>query len=322
MTNNAIEILLTPHELREALRQDARAGLSAKAKWLPPKYFYDDHGSVLFEAITRLPEYYPTRTEHTILADFADEMAKASGAETLVELGSGSSMKTRLLLDALSRTGNLTTYIPVDVSLGALQDAAAALAHDYPGLEVLPVVADFDRHLSQLPAHGLRLFALLGSTIGNYPPSERQVFLTKIAAAMHSGEALLLGLDLVKAPDRLIAAYNDSAHVTAAFNRNVINVLNRELDGDLPVEAFTHRALWDAKNEWIEMRLQALRPISARLRVIDLDVNFETGEEVRTEISAKFTHARIETDLGAGGLHLEDWWTDPASDFAVLLARK
>lgn len=322
MTDNTIEILLSPDDLHEALHADARTGLSAQEKWLPPKYFYDERGSALFEAITELAEYYPTRTEHAILSDYADQMAKAAGADSLVELGSGSSTKTRLLLDALTRTDRLAAYVPVDVSVAALEDAAAALRSDYPSLQITPVVADFDQHLSQLPGTGLRLFALLGSTIGNYPPVERQTFLSKLASAMHSGESLLLGVDLVKEPARLVAAYNDSAGVTAAFNLNVINVLNRELDGDLPGEAFTHRALWDPVNEWIEMRLQARRPISAHLRAIDLLVNFEEGEEVRTEISAKFTRTRIEGDLRASGLALEEWWSDPADDFAVLLARK
>lgn len=318
----AIEVLLTPETLHESLRHDARTGLSAPAKWLPPKYFYDDRGSVLFEEITQLPEYYPTRTEHAILQDFSDEMAKASGAGTLIELGAGSSVKTRLLLDALTHTGRLTSYVPVDVSLGALQDAAAPLQLRYPQISVRPVVADFDQHLHQLPSDGLRLFALLGSTIGNYAPTQRRAFLTNLAMAMHPGEALLLGVDLVKAPERLIAAYNDSAGVTAAFNRNVIEVINRELDGDLPADAFAHHALWDPENEWIEMRLRATRPISSHLRAIDLPVQFEVSEEVRTEISAKFTRPGIESDLGASGLFVEEWWSDHAADFAVLLARK
>lgn len=317
-----VQILLTPDELHEGLRADALAGLSAPAKWLPPKYFYDEHGSTLFEAITRLPEYYPTRTERAILGDFAEEMAKASGAEALVELGSGSSTKTRLLLDALGGTGRLNSYVPVDVSPTALESAAALLRRHYPDLHVRPVVADFDRHLAQLPNPGRRLFALLGGTIGNYQPAQRQASLRNLAAVMTSGETFLLGLDLVKDPTRLVAAYDDSAGVTAAFNRNVLNVLNRELDGDFSPLDFVHRAVWNSEHEWIEMRLRATRPVSAHLRAIDLAVSLDADEEIRTEISAKFTRARISADLAASGLLLEEWWTDEANDFAVLLARK
>lgn len=318
-----LDLLLRPQDLHDALEYDARTGLTATPKWLPPKYFYDDRGSALFEEITRLDEYYPTRTEHAILTEHADEIARAAGAEALVELGSGSSEKTRLLLDAmLGQQSRLAAYIPVDVSAGALRAAMAVLRQDYPELELHGAVADFDRDLDKLPAPGTRLIALLGSTIGNYPAGPRQVFLAAVAASMKPGESLLLGLDLVKDPTRLIAAYDDAAHVTAEFNRNVLRVLDRELDGDLDPTDFDHVAVWDPDNEQIEMRLRARRDLTAHLRALGLDIGFAAGEELRTEISAKFRRARIEHELTDAGLELEQWWTDPAGDFALLLARR
>lgn len=318
----SLDALLTPQDLRAALESDARAGLTATPKWLPPKYFYDDRGSRLFEEITRLPEYYPTRTEHAILSAYADDIAAAAGAEVLLELGSGSSQKTRLLLDAMARRAELAAYVPVDVSAGALRDAMVALRADYPHLPLHGAVADFDRHLGALPAPGRRLWVLLGSTIGNYPTAERRTFLSGLADAMRPGEALLLGVDLVKDPERLVAAYDDAAGVTAAFNRNVIAVLDRELDGDLDPEDFVHVALWDAENEWIEMRLRAVRPVSARLAALDLPVELARDDEIRTEISAKFRRERIEPELAEVGLTVEQWWTDPMVDFGLLLARR
>jgi len=315
-------VLLSPHDLRVALETDARTGLTATPKWLPPKYFYDDRGSRLFEEITRLPEYYPTRTEHAILTAYADEIVAAANAEVLLELGSGSSAKTRLLLDAMGRRGTLTAYVPVDVSAGALRDAMTGLRADYRDLPLEGAVADFDRHLGKLPAPGRRLWALLGGTIGNYPPAQRLRFLTDLARAIRPGEALLLGIDLVKDPDRLVAAYDDASGITAAFNRNVIAVLDRELDGDLDPDDFTHVARWDPENEWIEMRLRAGRPVSARLAALDLPVVFDRDEEIRTEISAKFRRDRIVPELASVGLDVERWWSDPEGDFAVLLARR
>jgi L-histidine N-alpha-methyltransferase len=317
-----LDVLLTPADLRAALERDARTGLSATPKWLPPKYFYDDRGSRLFEEITRLPEYYPTRAEHAILTAYADEIAAAADAEVLLELGSGSSEKTRRLLDAMARRGRLAAYVPVDVSAGALREAMGGLRADYPGLALHGAVADFDRHLDRLPAPGRRLWALLGGTIGNYPPQQRRALLAKLAHAMRPGEAFLLGIDLVKDSERLVRAYDDDAGVTAAFNRNVIAVLDRELDGDLDPDDFEHVALWDADQEWIEMRLRARRAVAARLGALDLPVDLARGEEIRTEISAKFRRERITPELADAGLTLEQWWTDPAGDFALLLARR
>ena len=318
----AVDVLLDPADLRSGLEADARAGLTSSPKTLPPKYFYDAAGSELFEEITRLPEYYQTRTEHALLSRYAEEIALAAGAEVLLELGSGSSEKTRLLLDAMRRTDILAGYVPVDVSASALRGAVAALAQDYPELAVRGAVADYDRHLDALPAPGTRLVAFLGSTLGNFAPPERARFLKSLAGGMADGETLLLGLDLVKDTDRLVAAYDDAAGVTAAFNRNVLQVLNRELRADFDVPAFQHVAVWDRAEEWIEMRLRATRTMAVRLPVLDLQVTFAEGEEMRTEISAKFRRDGIETELAAVGFRLERWWTDAAEDYALLLARK
>lgn len=318
----AVEVLLDPADLRAALEADARAGLTATPKSLPPKYFYDATGSDLFERITRLPEYYPTRTEHGLLTRYADEVTRAAGAEVLLELGSGSSEKTRMLLEAMRRTGDLAAYVPVDVSPAALNGAAAALSRDYPDLAVHAAVADYDRHLDSLPAPGARLVAFLGSTLGNFPPAARARFLADLARGMAAGETLLLGLDLVKDPERIVAAYDDATGVTAAFNRNVLHVLNRDLDADFDVPAFEHVAVWDPAHEWIEMRLRAARAMTVRLHALDLTVAFAEGEEMRTEISAKFRPGAIRGELATAGFELEEWWTDPAGDYALAMARR
>jgi len=317
----AIDILLNPADLRAGLEADARAGLTATPKSLPPKYFYDTAGSCLFEQITRLPEYYQTRTEHALLTEYADEIARAAGATVLLELGSGSSEKTRLLMDAMRRVGELDGYVPVDVSASAIETAVTTLARDYPDLPVHGAVADYDRHLGMLPTPGARLVAFLGSTLGNFPPAGRANFLADLVQGMAPGETLLLGLDLVKEADRLVAAYDDAAGVTAAFNRNVLHVLNRGLGADFDPSAYQHVAFWDADQEWIEMRLRATRPMTVRIPALDLDVDFAAGEELRTEISAKFRRARIEAELTTAGLTLERWWTDAANDYALAIAR-
>ncbi len=317
-----VVVLLAPDELRRALERDARTGLTASPKWLAPKYFYDDAGSALFEEITRLPEYYPTRAEHALLTSVADEVARTAEAEVLVELGSGSSEKTRLLLDAMTEAGSLAAYVPVDVSAGALRAAVPQLRRFYPDLPVHGVVADFDQHIAELPGDGHRLVALLGSTLGNYPPEARVAFLGRVAAGLERGETLLLGLDLVKDAARLVAAYDDAAGVTAEFNRNVLHVLNRELGADFEPAAFEHVAVWDAGNEWIEMRLRARAPMVVTIRALSLTIRFAQGEELRTEISAKFRRDRIAQELTAAGLRLEGWWTDAAGDYALALARR
>ncbi|MDR3080738.1 MAG: L-histidine N(alpha)-methyltransferase [Streptomyces sp.] len=309
-----------------ALRDDVLHGLtlpqalgsSPTLKTLPPKWFYDAHGSELFDKITELPEYYPTRAEREILVTRSAEIAAATGARTLVELGSGSSEKTRHLLDALT---GLRTYVPVDVSESALAQAGQALIAERPGLDVHALIADFTGSLT-LPqeAPGPRLVVFLGGTIGNLVPAERAAFLTSVRSLLEPGDALLLGTDLVKDESLLVAAYDDAAGVTAAFNKNVLTVVNRELGADFDLAAFTHVALWDAENEWIEMRLRARTAQTVKIPTLGLAVDFAAGEELRTEVSAKFREERVRQELTAAGLDLTHWWTDEAGRFALSLS--
>ncbi|MFD0903173.1 L-histidine N(alpha)-methyltransferase [Actinomadura sediminis] len=310
---------LTADDLAKSLRADVREGLTAVPKTLPPKWFYDERGSELFEEITALDEYYPTRREREILTARAPDIAAATGARTLLELGAGSGEKTRLLLDALS--GTLRTYIPVDVSADFLEDAARGIAADHPGLAVRPVAADYEQHLHLLPGGERTLVAFLGGTIGNMPPAARIGFLGGLRAVLGDDGFLLLGADLVKDPGRLVRAYDDAAGITAEFDKNVLRVLNRELDADFDPSAFEHVAHWNAAEEWIEMRLRSRRDQDVRIGGLDLDVPFAAGEEMRTEISAKFRRERLESELGAAGLALAEFWTDPAGDFSLSLAR-
>ena len=315
-----VDVHLGPDDLARALETDVRAGLSASPKELPPKYFYDDRGSELFDAITRLPEYYPTRAERSILERHAAELAARSRADTLVELGSGTSEKTRLLLDALAGAGTLERFVPFDVSEATLVDAANAVAGEY-GVSVHAVVGDFEHHLDRIPGGGTRMVAFLGSTIGNLTPATRATFLAQVAAGLGPDDTFLLGTDLVKDPARLVAAYDDAAGVTADFNRNVLRVVNRSLDADFDPDGFAHVARWDPEAEWIEMWLRTDSARTVRIEALDLDVAFAPGEAVRTEISAKFRRERVEAELAAAGLALDGWWTDPAGDFALSLAR-
>jgi L-histidine N-alpha-methyltransferase len=303
-----------------ALRADARAGLTSTPKTLPPRWFYDERGSELFDEITRLPEYYLTSAERSVLQTHAADIAAATRADALVELGSGTSDKTRLLLTALREAGTLHRFIPVDVDPSVLRSAATALVEEYPGLAVEAVVGDFTRHLDELPRDGRRLIAFLGSTIGNLTPAERAVFLAGLAGTLAPGDAFLLGTDLVKDPRRLVRAYDDSAGVTAAFNRNVLTVLNRELKADFDLGAFDHVALWDATAEWIEMRLRSRTAQTVSVATLDLEIRFAAGEDLRTEISAKFRRAGVERELTAAGMTMTHWWTDAAGDFALSLA--
>ena len=311
---------LTPGYLDRALREDVTRGLTAAPKTLPPKWFYDARGSDLFEDITRLPEYYPTRCERAILEANAADIAELAGADTLVELGSGSSEKTRLLLDAMRANGTLTRYVPVDVSDSALEAAGESIAAAYPGLVVHGVIADFEEHLGRLPSDGRRLIAFLGSTIGNLDPATRAKFLAEISGGMKPGDALLLGTDLVKPVDRLVAAYDDSQGVTAAFNKNVLSVINAALDADFDADAFEHLAVWDPEQEWIEMRLRSTRAQVVTVGALDLSVKFDEGEQMRTEISTKFRKERLEAELAGLGLRTTHWWTDADGDFGLSLA--
>ncbi|HEX3592697.1 MAG TPA: L-histidine N(alpha)-methyltransferase [Pseudonocardiaceae bacterium] len=320
MSDITVDVHLSQDYLTESLRADVLDGLLASPKTLPPKWFYDARGSELFELITELPEYYPTRAERRILRDRSAEIANLTHARGLVELGSGSSEKTRLLLNALRETG-LTQFVPVDVSPTALRESAAAIAEDYPDLDVHGVVGDFTEHLDQVPGEHPRLVAFLGGTIGNLVPSERSKFLSSLRSVLSEGEWLLLGTDLVKDPDVLVKAYDDSAGVTAEFNKNVLAVLNREVNADFDVASFDHVARWDAEAQWIEMRLRATRAMDVNLTGLGIKIHFERGEELRTEVSAKFTWPGITAELAEAGFELIKWYTDPQERFTVSLAR-
>jgi L-histidine N-alpha-methyltransferase len=307
-----------------SLAFDVADGLTRPFKELPPKHFYDTEGSILFDRICEQPEYYPTRTERSILTASAADIVRRTGASELVELGSGMPDKSRLLLDAMRDAATLDRYVPFDVSEHVVGLAAERLVEDYPGLRVHGVVGDFERHLEEIPpADGdTRVVAFLGGTIGNFLPGSRRKFLGDVAKSLRDGDRLLLGTDLVKDPAIIEAAYNDAAGVTAAFNRNVLTVCNRELGANFDVGAFEHVAFFDRRQEWVEMRLRALEPQDVRLEALDLDITFAHREEMRTEISAKFTRERLAADLGAAGLQLEEVYTDPDELFAVTLARR
>ena len=311
-----IAVLFSAEERETELREEARLGLTSTPKELQPKWFYDERGSELYDAITRLPEYYLTRAERSILERRASEITALTDAATLIELGSGTSDKTRLLLDALAPR----RFVPFDVSEETLRASAQTLAREYPALDVTALVGDFERHLPLLPTDERRLLAFLGSTIGNLPPTRRALFLKKVAEVLDAGDSFLLGVDLVKSPARLVAAYDDASGVTREFNLNVLMVLNRELGGDFEVSAFEHVARWNAEAEWMEMFVRSRRRQTVRLNAFGLEVAFDAGELMRTEISAKFRRRRLAGELEAAGLAARRWWTDDAGDFAVLLA--
>ncbi len=306
----------------QALRRDVYRGLTQTPKTLPPKWFYDSAGSDLFDQITRLPEYYPTRAEAEILRDRAAEIAVASGADTLVELGSGTSEKTRLLLSALRDGGSLRRFIPFDVDASVLQAAGSAIQDEYPGVEIDAVCGDFEEHLDKIPRVGRRLVVFLGSTIGNLTSRPRAEFLSTLSGTLQPGDTLLLGTDLVKDTDRLVRAYDDSAGVTARFNRNVLAVVNRELDADFDLAAFEHVARWNADEERIEMWLQASAAQRVRVAALDLTADFAAGEEMLTEVSCKFHPDGVAEELAAAGLRRTQWWTDRAGDFGLSLSTK
>ena len=309
-----------------SLANDVLDGLTRPFKEIPPKHFYDARGSELFERICELPEYYPTRAEREILLRRADEIVEHTRAGELVELGSGSAEKARILLEAMSGAGTLRRYVPLDVSESALEGAAIELVDEFDELTVHGVIGDFERHLDRVPPRkpgsSARLVALLGGTIGNFLPGTRRRLLREISRLLGPADRLLLGTDLVKDPAVLEAAYDDSEGVTAEFNRNVLHVINRELDADFAPEAFEHIAFYNRAHEWVELRLRARRPCSVLVADVGLRVEFAAGEELRTEISAKFTRARVEADLQAAGLGLDRWYTDSDGLFALSLARR
>ena len=301
------------------LAADVRAGLTATPKTLPPKWFYDAAGSELFELITLLPEYYQTRTETQILEAVAGPIVAQVRPAEVVELGSGSSRKTRLLLEAMLAVGSGDRYVPFDVSEDALRGAADDLTAAYPWLAVEGVVGDFDHHLAEVPRAGRRLVAFLGSTIGNLHPSEHVGFLRDVRAMLQPGDAFLLGLDLVKDTATMEAAYNDAAQVTAAFNRNVLHVLRRELDLQVDPEAWDHIARYREERAWIEMALAPRADVALHFPTLDLDVAVAAGEEIRTEISCKFTRAGVERIVVEAGMDMSRWDTDPDDRFALAL---
>jgi len=305
------------------MARDVRAGLSAWPKELAPKWFYDERGSQLFERITELEEYYPTRAERGILAARAADIVVAAGSpRTLIELGSGSAAKTRVLLDAMRDAGSLEVYAPVDISEEITQETAAALVEEYPGLDVHGVVCDYEAHLERVPqALPPRLIAFLGGTIGNLYPGPRRDFLGRIRALLDPGDHLLLGTDLIKDRARLELAYDDPGGVTAEFNKNVLHVLNREFDGDFDPECFEHVARFDEREERMDIRLRSSCDQDVTLQAIDLVTHFAVGEEMRTEISTKFSRPRLEAVYADAGLELVGWFTDDAEDYALSLAR-
>jgi L-histidine Nalpha-methyltransferase len=304
------------------MARDIRLGLTAKPKELAPKYFYDERGSQLFEQITELPEYYPTRAEREILSHRSAEIVAAAGEPgTLVELGSGSAAKTRHLLSAMRDAGCLATYVPVDISAEITHETADSLAEEYPGLTIRGLVCDFEHDLERIPNGGdRRLVAFLGGTIGNLYPDDRRAFLTRIAALLVPGDQILLGTDLVKEPSRLVAAYDDPGGVTAEFNKNVLQVLNREFGGDFELDGFEHVARYDAGAARMDIRLRSVTDQSVRLDGLDLTVRFAEGEEMRTEISTKFTREGLEGIYREAGLQPDGWFTDSAEDYALSLA--
>jgi L-histidine Nalpha-methyltransferase len=306
----------------QALRHDVLDGLRSSPKWLPPKWFYDSVGSDLFDQITRLPEYYPTRAEAEILRAQSAEIASVTGADTLVELGSGTSEKTRLLLSALNDGGTLRRFVPFDVDANVLSAAGTAIQGEYPAIEIAAVCGDFEEHLSEIPGGGRRLFVFLGSTIGNLTAEPRAQFLAALAEVMQPGDSLLLGTDLVKDTGRLVAAYDDAAGVTAQFNRNVLAVINRELDADFDVDAYRHVARWNGDEERMEMFLRAERAQRVHIAALDLTVEFASGEQILTEVSCKFRADAVGAELARAGLRRTRWWTDDAGDFGLSLAVK
>jgi L-histidine N-alpha-methyltransferase len=317
-----VQVQVTTRDFREELRQEASRGLSASPKELSPRWFYDDVGSSLFDKITELPEYYLTRRERQILTSRAGEIAKLTNPELLVELGSGTSEKTRLLLEALLANGNLNWFSPFDLSEQTLRSAATQIAAQYPTINVHAVVGDFERDLDLIPIVPRKLIAFLGSTVGNLRPKARIAFYSRLVDRMGPNDSLLLGTDLAKDVGRLHAAYNDARGITAEFNRNILRVLNRELAANFQPANFDHLSRYDYHHEWIEMILRSNCDQAIRASELGRTFQFARNEEMRTEISAKFRRAGVEAELAAAGLKLTHWWTDPEGDFALSLSVK
>ncbi len=315
-----VDRLLDEADRRSALYDATFWSLRGSPKSIPSVWLYDERGSQLFDEITRLPEYYPTRRETEILVTRSADIAARTQARVLVELGSGTSEKTRLLLDALEAAGSLERFMPLDASEEMLRASAEVIARRYPSIGVHALVADFERHLKALPGEDERLVAFLGSTIGNLDPEGRGRLLADVASVLAPGDSFLVGLDLVKSASRLEAAYNDSRGITEAFVRNGLEAVNRELAAEFRQDDFDYVARWDAENEWMDIGFSARRAHEVEVGALDVSVSFAAGEQLRLEISAKFRRELFERELVAAGLELEDWWTDAAGDFALALS--
>ncbi len=307
---------------RDDAHTELRRSLQRRPRTVPPRWLYDDRGSDLFDQITRLPEYYQTESERQILADNSTLIAEVTNATTVIELGSGTSDKTRTLLDAFVAHGQIERFVPLDVSEATLLTAAEMLGERYPGLEVAPVTGDFNQHLHRLPTGGTRLVAFLGGTIGNFYREQRTAFLGALADVLAPGDWLLLGVDLLKPIDRVLDAYNDSQGTTDAFIRNALTVINRELDGNIDVGNFDYVPFWDGREERVDMRLRACEPERARIEALDLDVELEAGEELRIEISTKFSQRQLLAELAEIGFDHGTFFTDAADDFGLALVRR
>lgn len=318
-----VDVHLDAEWIASRLLQDVVVGLSSVPKELPPKWFYDDLGSELFDQITRLDEYYPTEAERGILHREAEKIADVTRADTFVELGSGTSDKTMKLLEAFNASGQLKTFIPFDRSETTLRDAVVTVAELFPDLSVHGVVGDFEHHLEEIPPIGQRrLVALFGGTIGNFGPRNRASLLASMAAQLRPGDSMLLGVDLVKDSRRLVRAYDDQLGITAAFNKNVLTVINRELEANFNLQCFEHVVRFDVKNEWIEMWLRSLDDQVVQIGSADMTVEFARDEMMRTEVSAKFHKVGVEAELDAAGLNMAHFWTDAAGDYALSLGVK
>ena len=316
-----VDVHLDPADWSRHLADETALGLADRPPWIPPVWFYDETGSELFDRITRLEEYYPTRAERAILAERATTIAARTGAATLIELGSGTSDKTILLLDALWDRGTLERIVPFDVSEAVLRSAATTLAEAYEGVDVHAVVGDFHEHLGHIPSHGRRLLAFLGSTIGNLDPTQRREFLGGVRRTLDAGDWFLLGTDLVKDRTRLVRAYDDDSGVTAAFNLNALHVMNRELGADFDVDAWRHRAVFDEEHQRIEMHVVAVTDQSVSFATLDRSLSVEAGHHLRTEISTKFTESQVRAELAEAGFVVDAAWTDADGDFLLTLAR-
>jgi L-histidine N-alpha-methyltransferase len=321
MSRIILDVRLPPGGPLSGMAADVRAGLTRPFKELSPRYFYDERGSKLFERITELPEYYPTRCERAILEQHGDEIVAAAEPRSLIELGSGSASKTRVLLDAMQATRCLETYCPVDISEQITRDTAGCIAREYEHVEVRGLVCDFELDLERVPVGGPRMIALLGGTIGNFAPQQRAGFLRRICNLLGPEDRFLLGTDLVKDRETLEAAYDDSQGVTAEFNKNVLAVINRELGADFDLGAFAHRAYWDPDNLWMDIRLCSLARQIVDVSALGLLVGFDRGEEMRTEISTKFARQGLEGIYAEAGLEMVEWWTDPDGLYGLSMAR-